>query len=454
MTSTLPHRLPQRPSSARTRPRRRSPRRTSSSTCPRPSTAYVALAARPARHGRALRGEGQPAPRAARARWPRSGAASTWPARPRCGPPRRRRPRRATSSTPTRSSAATDIAEAAALGVRLFVVDSPEETRKVAEAAPGQPGAVPARDVRRAAPTGRCRASTAAPRPRPSRCSASPHELGLDAAGVSFHVGSQQRDPTAWAAPIEASARVFAALRARGLRPRLLDLGGGFPAALRGRLPARRGVRRGHRASPAPAPSAAPRPQTIIEPGRGIVGDAGRWSSSVVAVVRARRRPLGLPRRRRLHRTRRDPRRGDPLPARAPRSTAGPTGPCVLAGPTCDSADVLYEDQMVHAAARARRGRRGAAAVRGRLHHAATPRVGFNGFAPLPTVVRRSVRRCSTSTDRPGGVIVVATRSARWRMSLPWPLLLVLVAGNSRRPLAARPRRRGPDAAVRRRAPG
>ena len=25
----------------------------------------------------------------------------------------------------------------------------------------------------------------------------------------------------------------------------------------------------------------------------------------------------------------------------------GPTGPCVLAGPTCDSADVLYEQTMV-----------------------------------------------------------------------------------------------------------
>ena len=62
----------------------------------------------------------------------------------------------------------------------------------------------------------------------------------------------------------------------------------------------------------------------------------------------------------------------------------GPTGPCVLAGPTCDSVDVLYErvpvdlplalgeDDTV------------------RLHSTGAyttcySTVGFNGFAPLPT---------------------------------------------------------------------
>ena len=56
------------------------------------------------------------------------------------------------------------------------------------------------------------------------------HELGLDAAGLCFHVGSQQRDPEAWAEPIAAAGRVFTLLRNSGLDPRILDLGGGFPA--------------------------------------------------------------------------------------------------------------------------------------------------------------------------------------------------------------------------------
>ena len=82
--------------------------------------------------------------------------------------------------------------------------------------------------------------------------------LGLDPAGVSFHVGSQQRDPEAWATPIAAAARVFAALRAAGLRPRLLDLGGGFPASLADGCPPPEVVRRRHRSAPDRALRRAP----------------------------------------------------------------------------------------------------------------------------------------------------------------------------------------------------
>jgi hypothetical protein len=49
-------------------------------------------------------------------------------------------------------------------------------------------------------------------------------------AGVAFHVGSQQRVPGRWELPIAQAARVFAASRKAGLRPYLLDIGGGLPA--------------------------------------------------------------------------------------------------------------------------------------------------------------------------------------------------------------------------------
>ena len=66
----------------------------------------------------------------------------------------------------------------------------------------------------------------------------------------------------------------------------------------------------------------------------------------------------------------------------------GPTGPCVLAGPTCDSVDVLYETTPV---------RLPLALAEGdelRIHAAGAystcySTVGFNGFDPLPTVVTR-----------------------------------------------------------------
>ena len=61
-----------------------------------------------------------------------------------------------------------------------------------------------------------------------------------------------------------------------------------------------------------------------------------------------------------------------------------PDGPVVLAGPTCDSADVLYEKNPVHLPLALKEG------DRVRLHAAGAytscySTVGFNGFPPLPT---------------------------------------------------------------------
>ena len=175
------------------------------------------------------------------------------------------------------------IVESAALGVRLFVVDSFAETQKVAESAPGSAVL--------------CRLVTSGegsdwPLSRKYGCSTYEavdiltvaDDLGLDAAGVSFHVGSQQRDPEAWGGPVAASARVFEMLRERGLRPRLLDMGGGFPAAYddgcRPLWSYGEAIDRHLDRS-----FGDHRPRTVVEPGRGIVGDAGTLVSSVIGVI-------------------------------------------------------------------------------------------------------------------------------------------------------------------------
>ena len=336
---------------------------------------------RTAEHGGALRGEGQPAPRAARARWWRRGRASTWPARPRYGRASTPAPAPAdlVYSNPIKLRA--DIVSAAELGVRLFVVDSPEETRKVAEAAPGT--AVLCRIVTSGSgsdwPLSRKYGCSTSEAVEVLRLAAA---LGLDAAGVSFHVGSQQRDPSAWDAPIEASSRVFAALRQAGLRPWLLDLGGGFPAALEGGAPAldaygaaiRRSLRKrfGSR-----------RPRTIIEPGRSIVADVGATGDVRRGRGAPRRHPVGLPRRRGVHRAGRDPRRGDPLPARDRRRR---TDRSVRAR----RADVRQRRRAVREAARAPAARRspratGSCSTSAGAYTTCYSTVGFNGFAPLPT---------------------------------------------------------------------
>ena len=74
------------------------------------------------------------------------------------------------------------------------------------------------------------------------------------------------------------------------------------------------------------------------------------------------------------------------------------TGPCVLAGPTCDSADVLYETTPVWLPLSLAEG------DELRIHAAGAystcySTVGFNGFAPLPP---------SSLADGPGDLGVPA----------------------------------------------
>ena len=53
--------------------------------------------------------------------------------------------------------------------------------------------------------------------------------LKADLAGVTFHVGSQCRDPQNWRVGIERAKKVFAEMQLVGLNPRLLNIGGGYP---------------------------------------------------------------------------------------------------------------------------------------------------------------------------------------------------------------------------------
>jgi ornithine decarboxylase len=276
-----------------------------------------------------------------------------------------------------------DVAAAHALGVRIFVVDSAEETAKVAEAAPG------AAVLARLATSGEGSDWSLS---RKYGCSSADGvrllltaaRLGLDPAGVAFHVGSQQRDPAAWGPPIAAAATVFEALHEAGARPWLLDLGGGFPARHEGHHPPLAGY--GRAIEQALTGAFGPRrPRTVVEPGRGIVGDAGILVTSVLAV------------------TWRDGVRWVYLDAGVftglvetvdeairyrmiTTADGGPTGPVVLAGPTCDSVDVLYQKSPVHLPLTLREGDQVRLLSAG-AYTTCYSTVGFNGFAPLPTRV-------------------------------------------------------------------
>ncbi|MFN8099404.1 MAG: type III PLP-dependent enzyme [Dermatophilaceae bacterium] len=277
---------------------------------------------------------------------------------------------------------ADHIAAAHAAGVRLFVVDSHGEVDKVARVAPGSAVV--------------CRLLTSgagADWPLSRKYGALPDEAldilrhagarDLDPAGISFHVGSQQRDPRAWDVPVAEAAAVFDGLRAHGFRPHLLDLGGGFPADHGGAAPPLADYGIGIRTAVERA-FGSDLPDLVVEPGRGLVGDAGVLVASVIGIVdRGDQRWVFLDAGvftglvETLDEAIRD---------HLTTTVDGPTGPCILAGPTCDSADVLYEKVPVDLPLGLAEGDRLTFHAAG-AYTTCYSTVGFNGFAPLPTIL-------------------------------------------------------------------
>jgi ornithine decarboxylase len=277
-----------------------------------------------------------------------------------------------------------DIARAYALGVRLFAVDCKAEVEKIARAAPGAKVF--------------CRflfgcAGAEWPLSRKFGCDPEmavevldhAQRLGLGAHGVSFHVGSQQRRTAAWDEALKSAAAIFRACAERGINLSMVNLGGGFPTKYLRDVPAVeaygrsifRALRKhfGNRI-----------PETIIEPGRGMVGNAGVIEAEVVLVSNKSEHDhvrwvyLDIGKFGGLAETMDESIR---YPIRTPHD-GEEAGPCVLAGPTCDSADVLYEKRPYDLPISLEIGDK--VLIEGTGAYTATyASVGFNGFAPLRT---------------------------------------------------------------------
>lgn len=231
-----------------------------------------------------------------------------------------------------------DIAFAHACGVREFTTDAESDVERLARHAPG--ASVSVRVLvdapRSATPFGRkfgCRPAEAV------ALLARAAALGLDPAGLAFHVGSQQPDVSAWEHGIAMAAKVFAELAGLGIRLRRLDIGGGFGISYQETVPPLSDYLTDvRRALDAYFPGGAP--ELVLEPGRAIVAEAGLIRTEVVLV--AQRGPhrwvyVDIGRYNGLAETENEAikyRFGGP---------PGDRGPVVLAGPTCDGDDVLYQ---------------------------------------------------------------------------------------------------------------
>ena len=236
-----------------------------------------------------------------------------------------------------------DIARAHALGVSMYAVDSHEEVEKIARAAPG------ARVFCRVLTDGE---GAEWPLSRKFGCVPQmavdvlvyAHQLGLVSHGVSFHVGSQMTKLDAWDSALGDTRRVFDKLAQQGIHLKMVNMGGGFPTRYLKDIPtaqaygqAINGSLRKHFGNQIP--------ETIIEPGRGMVGNAGAIKAEVVLVSRKSDEDevrwvfLDIGKFGGLAETMDEAIRYSIV---TPRDN-DVMEPCVLAGPTCDSADVLYE---------------------------------------------------------------------------------------------------------------
>jgi len=237
----------------------------------------------------------------------------------------------------------SDIAFAYDKGVRLFAFDSEAELDKLAVAAPGS------RVFCRLLMT--CEGAEW-PLSRKFGCEidmardllVAARDRGLEPYGVSFHVGSQQRNQHAWDRALASAAAVFKECGERGMNLAMVNLGGGFPTKYLKNVPTVKTY--GNAIFKALRKHFGNRiPETIIEPGRGMVGNAGMIETEVVLVSKKSEEDdvrwvyLDIGKFGGLAETMDESIR---YPIRTPRD-GDAMGPCVLAGPTCDSADVLYE---------------------------------------------------------------------------------------------------------------
>jgi ornithine decarboxylase len=130
-------------------------------------------------------------------------------------------------------------------------------------------------------------------------------------------------------------------------------------------------------------------PETIIEPGRGLVGDAGAIEAEVVLISEKssgdepmRWVYLDIGRFSGLAETMDEAIRYSIRPAHDHQADSSALIPCVLAGPTCDSVDVLYEKKPYYLPNSLAIGDK--LLIEGAGAYTATySSIAFNGFPPL-----------------------------------------------------------------------
>ncbi len=283
-----------------------------------------------------------------------------------------------------------DIAWAHGLGIDLYAADAEEELAKLATFAPGARVCLRLLIEHSQADWPLGRKFGCAPE-EALRLIGLAWSLGLKPVGLSFHVGSQTREAAMWRPVLDLVAGVWRDARAAGFALEILNIGGGFPAfygepvqemqsycaEVMAEIRDRFGGEPSH---------------IMAEPGRGLVAEAGVIAAEVLLV--SRKRPsdiarwvyLDIGKFSGLAETADEAIRYQ-IETSADGGEIGrnETGPCILAGPTCDSADVLYEKRPVQLPLALRAGDKVRILACG-AYTTTYASIGFNGFPPLDVV--------------------------------------------------------------------
>lgn len=271
-------------------------------------------------------------------------------------------------------------------GVRMFATDSKEDLKAIAKNAPGS--RVFVRILVENSP------SADWPLSRKFGCHPDmaydllvlARDLGLTPYGISFHVGSQQRDIGQWNDAIAKTKYLFESLEdEEGIRLSMINMGGGFPA---------------HYIQPTNElkeyASEITRylqddfgddiPMIILEPGRSLVGDSGILTSEVVLI--SRKNNTALERWVYI-----DAGKFNGLIETIDESIkypvitekdGGKEGLTIIAGPTCDSMDIMYETEKYRLPVDLKQGDKIYWLSTG-AYTSTYASVAFNGFPPLKT---------------------------------------------------------------------
>ncbi|ADE56485.1 MULTISPECIES: type III PLP-dependent enzyme [Aminobacterium] len=280
---------------------------------------------------------------------------------------------------------AKDIAYAYEKGVRLFATDSESDLYKLAKHAPGS------KVFFRILTDG-----SGADWPLSRKFGAHPDtlyklilmskELGLEPYGVSFHVGSQQRDLGQWDHAISTCKYLFDSVAEKGIRLKMINLGGGFPSQYI--YPTVGAEVYGTEITRYLKEDFGENlPEIILEPGRYMAGDAGVMVTEVVLI--SRKSEFGQYRWIYL-----DAGKFGGLIETLDESIKYPiyvekkgiVQEAIIAGPTCDSMDILYEQYKYELPLTLEEGDRVYILTTGAYTQSYSS-VYFNGFPPLAAYI-------------------------------------------------------------------